>query len=834
MENSLNKWFNAARQHETLLNIKEVEAMISQPPAVKGGFSIVQKGVFMLTIIGVILSFIFWFNPSSFTVSEMAQPQESNTAERLEAPTQLKENSILRSPQLPSKRRGQTHYKENNHAIKNDPEENQTVLGPSFSFSLNGTHSLNLRNDGFNHEEIELSNEELLKLGIRTDGNVLEYLNQYDTAQMHFDFDTKTTMVFALDLKISKTGGWRTNNTHRLDSNLMKYSNDAVPLLITRLSDEDNLNESFAVLQKGIPATKLTAFSKTMQSKLIPVKVKTKGQGVVYVHDNTVVFWYKNNPTFREKLPHWIAENLSQLEDFSEQELLDYIDELKGHAKEEADLYKPDEKLVKRKQSEFVQISNKELRKLHLKFNGKKLGYKVFSYDIDSHLVVIDLAVTPDIFNQNNNHGRKRVKLKQTEQFVWYITDSNLNIDANFIDPISQVGNQEANEQRIREQGKFFLNRLDSLIPILVTFSPDALKQAKYNNPATHLVIWFPKSEELLKSLPKREQKKLGVDELNIQRNQATPLKYIELTDEQLVKFGIKRNPESITVPMHTGNGHYIFSDYSSKGSVHHFNRINQSTDTFKTNTAVVKMNGNLSDSDGYKLINQEPMNAFYPSAHLITEGNGLHWLAYQLDDELSEEDQAFMIKNKLSPLTYTPAKEARKIGKAKLIDELNSYIALKVKSNETPSGGANTLKNPDLIIWYKPDSLLFATLPELLAKQIKDELDNISNKNEGASCQFFEVCQSNKGTIGKCILYPNPAAGLFQIDIELGEARQVSIYLTDISGKKIKDISILQTQENGLHTYKAELSQLSDGMYLVHITTDKGEYIVQRLMKKG
>jgi hypothetical protein len=367
-----------------------------------------------------------------------------------------------------------------------------------------------------NYVEILLTNEELLKLGIRTDGNVLEYLNQYDTsAQIHFDFDTKTAMVFAMDLKISKTGGCRTNNIHALDSNLVKYSNNAVPLIITRLSDEDNLNESYSVLKKDIPSTKLSTFAKAMRSKLIPVKVKTKGQGVAYVHDNTVIFWYKNNQNFREKLPYSVAENLSLHEDFSEQELLDYINELNIQAKEEVNLYKPADQMVNRKQAEFVQFSNKELRKLHIKFNGKKLGYKVFSYDLDSHLVIIDLDVTPDIFQLNNNHRRKKVKLKQTEKFAWYITDSNLNIEANFIDPISQVGNQEADEQRLRDQGKLFLNRLDNLIPLLVIFSPTAMKKAKYGKPSSHLVFWFPATPEFLNNLPARVQEKLGFDQSN-------------------------------------------------------------------------------------------------------------------------------------------------------------------------------------------------------------------------------------------------------------------------------------------------------------------------------
>lgn len=82
-----------------------------------------------------------------------------------------------------------------------------------------------------------------------------------------------------------------------------------------------------------------------------------------------------------------------------------------------------------------------------------------------------------------------------------------------------------------------------------------------------------------------------------------------------------------------------------------------------------------------------------------------------------------------------------------------------------------------------------------------------------------------------KARIYPNPAKEKIQIALELSEPQRLTFTITDVIGKKI------YTRERQLYGVGKEIVELSidrnytSGIYLVVITTDKGEQSIQRIV---
>jgi hypothetical protein len=499
MENNVNKWFDAARHNPPMITIEEVGAMISNPPASRGGLSTLKKLIFMGTVLTCIISGLIWFNQAGTSDKITTKPQQV-----------VREGNVIVKKQedavvIPIVRSNQKPNDKMQFFPVQKTEENEKT--PAFQFSppieMSGPAVPNQSTSSGGFEEIVLTNEELLRLGIRTDGNILNYLNQYDTWSSKLTTDD---YVLAMVIEISKSGDIRSNNAHLNDSVLAKYSNPAVPLLITRLPTHDDDDKgSFWILNKHVPVTKHTVFVSDMIEKLVPVVVHTKGRGIKYVHDNTLVFWYKNNEVFRQQLPGTYKAKLEQKENFSEESLTTFIENLTGEENREDELYKLSDEQLKNKQKEFIVLSNKELKKLNIRFDGKSLTYKTLAPGKDSGVFLVRIDANPnDQMMSFAGQSGKKYHANAALLSAWYATDSNVSIITNFIDPVGSPGDQEAREERMRNEQKLLNQRIDHLIPILVRFSPDAVKRATNKHPITHLVFWFPENEALIKALPER------------------------------------------------------------------------------------------------------------------------------------------------------------------------------------------------------------------------------------------------------------------------------------------------------------------------------------------
>jgi len=67
--------------------------------------------------------------------------------------------------------------------------------------------------------------------------------------------------------------------------------------------------------------------------------------------------------------------------------------------------------------------------------------------------------------------------------------------------------------------------------------------------------------------------------------------------------------------------------------------------------------------------------------------------------------------------------------------------------------------------------------------------------------------------------VYPNPSNGNLFINFELEQAQNVTVQITDLNGRVVKELMNGNTV-NGKQNLNADLSELSNGMYLARITT--------------
>ena len=79
----------------------------------------------------------------------------------------------------------------------------------------------------------------------------------------------------------------------------------------------------------------------------------------------------------------------------------------------------------------------------------------------------------------------------------------------------------------------------------------------------------------------------------------------------------------------------------------------------------------------------------------------------------------------------------------------------------------------------------------------------------------------TNDINIGSVILYPNPARDIVTLQLDLIEDLDAQIYLTDLAGRKIRDITRIANYNSLRYTF--DISDLNAGTYLLNINTKYG-----------
>lgn len=147
------------------------------------------------------------------------------------------------------------------------------------------------------------------------------------------------------------------------------------------------------------------------------------------------------------------------------------------------------------------------------------------------------------------------------------------------------------------------------------------------------------------------------------------------------------------------------------------------------------------------------------------------------------------------------------------------------------------------ITMWYVPNEEFLDAMPDRISVPLRKELEAIRKIEEegvpvGEACKgldkeesFYDLCRISSGVLTDAMLFPNPARSNTKASYFLSDNRRVTIKLHDLDGSYIKTLMKEEAQSFGQHEIAMPLNGIAAGFYLVSITTDKGENVVQRLI---
>lgn len=154
----------------------------------------------------------------------------------------------------------------------------------------------------------------------------------------------------------------------------------------------------------------------------------------------------------------------------------------------------------------------------------------------------------------------------------------------------------------------------------------------------------------------------------------------------------------------------------------------------------------------------------------------------------------------------------------------LNNYIGVKVVLGN--SGG----NEEGFILWYKPEEGFLTKLPDLSREQIEQEL-GLKPQSAVTGCRYTQQCLTSSGAIlGTSVVPDKSLAKGITVNFDLAEDRNLSFALYTLNGHKVdlqKNIPVAK----GKGQYSMDFGTSPSGLYLMVITSDKGERAVQRII---
>lgn len=326
-------------------------------------------------------------------------------------------------------------------------------------------------------------------------------------------------------------------------------------------------------------------------------------------------------------------------------------------------------------------------------------------------------------------------------------------------------------------------------------------------------------------------------------------LKVLELSPSQLSKMGIVISGV-IRVPYQISNDSlYTTIGYSSKGTFLDFSTEYLYKDYYADGAIKKDIKAmNIKDQeDGIPLLmgkekfgnnvlpGQLEKKSFVEPV-LVTDDLGVHWRSYRYTDKLSREDYDEIQRLPLGKGKYDKVTRQREEAEVILLSKINTLIPILVRANREDTSSFKGISEhnwrPDVILWYEPSEALFSLLPNEIADEIRNEYAAIQRHESVPFCKHFESCEITTGKIKSYTIYPNPCEDELKLTMDLQVDRTFTISLHDISGNEVRNYGE-RLQLKGEEEYHFSLNGLNSGMYMLLITSSKGEYIVQRIIKK-
>ena len=136
-------------------------------------------------------------------------------------------------------------------------------------------------------------------------------------------------------------------------------------------------------------------------------------------------------------------------------------------------------------------------------------------------------------------------------------------------------------------------------------------------------------------------------------------------------------------------------------------------------------------------------------------------------------------------------------------------------------------------IFWYSPSKEFLAALPDYYRTKLEVELGLRKESDQfTAGCTYTVSCLSSNGAITNTGIQPNPTKSNARILLNLSAERQIKAELYNMNGQFVRTLVAERTLAAGQSDLHVDLRGVEPGIYLLVMQTDKGEKVVQRLIR--
>lgn len=793
MSKKLQNYFDVAKQQTPFLTEEEVAGLLhsSAKVAVKKRFLNLKQLVFMSTLSVMVTTLFLLWNKQHISpikqqttrdtnaVAPTSSINTNNLASKTTVAQQLKDAKIVAQPKLRAIQHAPTNQ-------TNYTNANWYKPAPDNSYQIQQEPTREYFNE---NGELILTHEELAKLGINTDGNVLSYNNVVDTiTQVTIKENNKPVEkgLFNFTLKISKSGGIHTKQGGAIP--LSKLPSNNLPFWCSFVEIKSIKDSSINVAEHfDYRTNSVEDFVQEIKHFCIPVSVQTKADiGSKYHTDREIIFWFKAEQAFIEALPLGTKQLLQARVDTTNISEYRQIVNSYSNIKNVQELKSiMGDTLIAELQKRIIKLDNEGLKLLNINQKKSSFTYRCVIRD-DNSARRIRLKYEQGISSYTKTVELNSIKLPDTLTKPIALTTKTIDLKRYFY-----INNEEiANSKTVQKNHERFAKECLELIPIQVT---------------SNMVLWFRPTNYLMDVMSNHQIS----DNFKLEKS-----RLVRLTENELTKLNITHTSEGIRVPMHIGRTSSIYSVYNNYESTHDIVGFKLTEKDGTPNFEPDSLSKNTAQN--YKI----------PTPVLITTLDGIGWRAYEYDIDkfIDPKEVAYMKEHNLSPINHPPYLEAKEKAKQALINDLNTMLPIAIVHP--------TLKNTGVIAWYRTDSVLLNLLPAELALDIKREASAIINNQESYTCKYFETFNP-AFVLYEVTAFPNPIENKLNIEIDCSESRNYSMVLTDIEGRVIKTLTKNKALQLGKHQLPFDVSDLAPGMYLLQVNTQYNELKVKRIIKK-
>ena len=156
------------------------------------------------------------------------------------------------------------------------------------------------------------------------------------------------------------------------------------------------------------------------------------------------------------------------------------------------------------------------------------------------------------------------------------------------------------------------------------------------------------------------------------------------------------------------------------------------------------------------------------------------------------------------------------------------SLVPVKVKSRAF-------LVPIECLMWFKPSRSFLQSLDSSLRMEIMMELELVQLPIKGAKiqppCKIYNKCKEQKISIQSLSVYPNPTAENVTVAIASNKGCEATLTLSSIGGQELNVYDIKLIEGNN-QEFLLDLSGHTEGVYILSIVSDQGDFLSQRIVK--